>query len=48
MRTFILGLVLLLLGQAALAQMPQPPLEAYGELHRVRHMAMSGLPTAST
>ena len=41
MRTFILGLVILLLGQAALAQMPHPPLEAYGELPRVRHMAMS-------
>jgi acetyl esterase/lipase len=41
MRAFILGLMVLLLGQSALAQATQPPLEAYGELPTVRMMTLS-------
>ena len=41
MRAFVLGCMVWLLGLAALADVPHPPLEAYGELPFVRHMAMS-------
>ena len=41
MRAFILGLMIFVLGQSALAEAPHPALEAYGELPRVRHMTMS-------
>ena len=41
MRAFLAALCVFVTGAAAQAQVPHPPLEAYGELPFVRHMAMS-------
>ena len=41
MRAFLAALCVFVTGAAAQAQAPHPPLEAYGELPFVRHMAMS-------
>tara|TARA_R110000782_G_scaffold78649_2_gene156737 strand:- start:1275 stop:3227 length:1953 start_codon:yes stop_codon:yes gene_type:complete len=41
MRAFLSALLGFVIGTAAQAQVPHPPLEAYGELPFVRHMAIS-------